>query len=249
MIIAVSSLKGGAGKTAVSVFLAQALADSGRRVAAVDLDHNNNLTDYFLRNVDTGKIESANVYHALTGTRSIADCFHTIGDSAFGETPATPGISVLPATPDLARVGLELVRDPGAVLRFAKELRRLDFEAVIIDTPPALCFELSCALYAAHTILSPVSLSRWTVQGFSLLREEASKISRTTGKPVPLLCLPVQVSAAQEKRLRGGDFAQFTKTTITRAAAVKSACDSGKPLSAKSRSYAEFKSLAEELSC
>jgi chromosome partitioning protein len=238
MIIAVSSLKGGAGKTAVSVFLAQALADSGRRVAAVDLDHNNNLTDYFLRNVDTAKIESANVYHALTGTRSIGDCLHM---------PC--GISVLPATPDLARVGLELARDPGAVLRFAKELRRLDFEAIIIDTPPALCFELSCALYAAHTILSPVSLSRWTVQGFSLLREEAAKVSRTTGKPARLLCLPVQVSAAQEKRLRGGDFAQFTKTTISRAAAVKSACDSGKPLPAKSISYAEFKSLAEELSC
>lgn len=245
MIVAVSSLKGGAGKTAVSVFLAQALLDSGRRVAAVDLDHNNNLTDYFLRSVETGKIESANVYHALSGTRSIADCLHTC-DSA---SESSRNISVLPATPDLAKVGLELAHDPGAILRFAKELRRLDFDSVIIDTPPALCFELSCALYAAHTVLSPVSLSRWTVQGFSLLREEISKVSRTTGKPPRLMCLPVQVSAAQEKRLRGGDFAQFTKATITRAAAVKSACDSGKPLPVKSRSYAEFKSLAEELSC
>jgi len=243
-VIAVASLKGGAGKTAVSVFLTQLLCERGR-ILAVDLDHNNNLTDYFLRSVETGKIESANVYHALTGTRSIADCLHTLC------APASPsGISVLPATPDLARVGLELARDPGAVLRFAKELRRLDFTAIVIDTPPALCFELSCALYAAHTVLSPVSLSRWTVQGFSLLRDEVSKVSRTTGKPPRLVCLPVQVSASQEKRLRTSNLSgvcSFTETTIKKSAAIKSACDSGKRLKAGSGSYTEFKSLAEEL--
>ena len=243
-VIAVASLKGGAGKTAVSILLSQLLSERGR-VLAVDLDHNNNLTDYFLRSVETGKIESANVYHALTGTRSIQDCLHTL--CAPG---SQSGISVLPATPDFAKVGLELARDPGAVLRFAKELRRLDFTAIVIDTPPALCFELSCALYAAHTVLSPVSLSRWTVQGFSLLRDEVSKVSRTTGKPPRLMCLPVQVSASQEKRLRTSSLSgvcSFTETTIKKSAAIKSACDSGKQLKPGSGSYTEFKSLAEEL--
>lgn len=243
-VIAVASLKGGAGKTAVSVFLTQLISERGR-VLAVDLDHNNNLTDYFLRSMETGKIESANVYHALTGTRSIQDCLHTLCASG-----SQSGISVLPATPDLAKVGLELARDPGAVLRFAKELRRLDFTAIVIDTPPALCFELSCALYAAHTVLSPVSLSRWTVQGFSLLRDEVSKVSRTIGKPPRLMCLAVQVSASQEKRLRTSNLSgvcSFTETTIKKSAAIKSACDSGKQLKPGSGSYTEFKSLAEEL--
>ena len=170
-IIAVASLKGGAGKTAVSIFLSQLLSQRGP-VLAVDLDHNNNLTDYFLRSVEIGKIESANVYHAISGTRLIPDCLHTLCDT--DDDSKSSRISVLPATPDLAKAGLDLARDPGAILRFAKELRRLDFTAIVIDTPPALCFELSCALYAAQMILSPASLSRWTVQGFSLLRDEVS---------------------------------------------------------------------------
>ena len=242
-VIAVASLKGGAGKTAVSVFLTQLLSERGR-ILAVDLDHNNNLTDYYLRNTDTGKIEAANVYHALAGKRSIAECLHTLCGSETGR------ISVLPATPSLAKVGVELWRDPGAILRFAKELKRLDFKTIVIDTPPALSFELSCALYAAQTILSPVSFSRWTVQGFSLLREEVCRVSGATGRSPRILALPVQVSESQEKRLRTSSLSsvcEFTRTTIKKSAAVKSACDSGKQLKPGTGSYAEFRSLTEEL--
>jgi chromosome partitioning protein len=236
-IIAVASLKGGAGKTAVSIFLSQLLREKGKTLA-VDLDHNNNLTDYFLRNTETEKIESANVYHALAGTRQIVDCVHTSGDTE---------ISVLPATPHLARVGLELARDPGSILRFAKTLRKLDFASIVIDTPPALCFELSCALYAASIVLSPVSFSRWTVQGFALLKEEICGVSKAIGKAPRLLALPVLVNSMQETKLRGSELAQFTHSAIRRAGSIKSACDSGKPLKANSGSYAEFRELAEEL--
>lgn len=236
-IISVASLKGGAGKTAVSIFLSQLLSEKGR-VLAIDLDHNNNLTDYFLRNTDTERIESANVYHVLTGTRRLDDCTHEAGS-----------VSVLPATPHLARIGLELSRDPGAILRFSKALRKLDFQAIVIDTPPALSFELSCALYSSCTVLSPVSFSRWTVQGFSLLKDEISGVSEATGKAPQLLALPAQVNESQEDKLRGTKFAEFSKGAIHRSSAIRSACDSGKPLKASSGSYAEFRALAKELVC
>lgn len=236
-VISVASLKGGAGKTAVSIFLSQLLSEKGR-VLAVDLDHNNNLTDYFLRSVDTERIEAANVYHVLTGTRRIEDCIHESGS-----------VSVLPATPHLARAGFELSRDPGAILRFSKTLKKLDFSAIVIDTPPALSFELSAALYSSCTVVSPVSLSRWTVQGFALLRDEISGVSHAIGRGPRLLALPAQVNATQEKKLRAGAFADFTRACIHRSAAIKSACDSGKPLKATSESYAEFRALAKELVC
>lgn len=236
-IISVASLKGGAGKTAVSIFLSQLLSEKGR-VLCVDLDHNNNLTDYFLRSMDTEKIESANVYHVLTGTRSLEDCIHESGS-----------ISVLPATPRLARVGLELSRDPGAILRFSKTLKKLDFSAIVMDTPPALSFELSVALYCSTEILSPVSFSRWTVQGFALLRDEISGVSKAIGRAPRLLALPAQVNAAQEEKLRETDFAEFARSAIHRSAAIKAACDSGRSLKENSGSYAQFKALAEELLC
>ena len=237
-IISVASLKGGAGKTAVSVFLSQLLSEKSS-VLAVDLDHNNNLTDYFLRTTDADKIESANVYHVLTGKRTTQDCIYTLSDT----------LSVLPATPSLARIGLELSRDPGAILRFAKTLRKLDFGTIVIDTPPALCLELSCALYASEVVLSPVSFSRWTVQGFSLLKDEIKNVSDAIGKSPELLALPAQVNAAQEKKLRFTAFADFTESSIHRNAGIKSACDSGKSLRKDSGSYAEFRSLARELVC
>ena len=238
MIISVASLKGGAGKTAVSVFLSQLLSEKSS-VLAVDLDHNNNLTDYFLRTTDADKIESANVYHVLTGKGALSDCSYTLNDT----------LSVLPATPSLARIGHELSRDPGAILRFAKTLRKLDFKTIVIDTPPALCLELSCALYASEIVLSPVSFSRWTVQGFSLLKDEIVNVSDAIGKSPSLLALPAQVNAAQEKKLRSTAFAEFTASSIHRNAGIKSACDSGKFLRKDSGSYAEFKSLARELVC
>ena len=238
-IISVASLKGGAGKTAVSVFLSQLLSEK-LSVLAVDLDHNNNLTDYFLRTTDADKIESANVYHVLTGKRATNDCIYTLNDTH---------LSVLPATPSLARIGLELSRDPGAILRFAKTLRKLDFKTIVIDTPPALCLELSCALYASEVVLSPVSFSRWTVQGFSLLKDEIQNVSDAIGKSPELLALPAQVNAAQEKKLRFTAFADFTESSIHRNAGIKSACDSGKYLRKASGSYAQFKSLARELVC
>lgn len=252
--IAVASLKGGVGKTAVSALLSRALARlTGKPVLAVDLDHNNNLTDYFLRNVDADVIESANVYHVLTGRRSLADCIYETGKAgATGKAESDAAcndacVSVLPATPFLSRCGIELVRDPGAVLRFARMIKDSGYETVVLDTPPSLSFELTCALYSSCTVLSPFSFSRWTVQGYQLLRDEIAGVAEATWHRPALRALPVQVNDTQAKKLRMAGIEGMLSSVIHRSAAIKSACDSGKPLKEGSRSYEEFLSLAKEL--
>lgn len=238
--IAVASLKGGVGKTAVSALLSRALAGlTGKPVLAVDLDHNNNLTDYFLRNVDADTIESANVYHVLTGRRKLHDCIYEACNDAC--------VSVLPATPYLSRSGIELARDPGAVLRFARSIKDSGYDTVVLDTPPSLSFELTCALYSSCTVLSPLSFSRWTVQGYQLLSDEIAGVAEATGRPPALLALPMQVNDTQSKKLRMAGIEGMLSSVIHRSAAIKSACDTGRPLKEGSRSYEEFLSLAEEL--
>jgi len=248
--IAVASLKGGVGKTAVSALLSRALAGlTGKPVLAIDLDHNNNLTDYFLRNVDTDTIESANVYHVLTGRRKLHDCIYETG-KAGGEAACNDAcVSVLPATPYLSRSAIELARDPGAVLRFARVIKDSGYDTVVLDTPPSLSFELTCALYSSCTVLSPLSFSRWTVQGYQLLQDEIAGVAEATGRPPALLALPVQVNDTQSKKLRMAGIEGMLSSVIHRSAAIKSACDTGKPLKEGSRSYEEFLSLAEELLC
>lgn len=236
-IITCASIKGGAGKTALSVFLSQSLLSSGRRVLAVDVDHNNNLTDYFLRSASPDALEKANVYHLLAGRAEASTCVHK----------TESGIDVMPATITLGRIGSEMSRDPGALLRFGSSLKRLRYDVVVIDTPPSLSFELTAALYAADVVLSPVTFSRWTVQGFLMLKEEIENVRRTLGKAPALFAVPAVVTSMQEEKLRASLNGYLSQTAVHRASAVKTACDTGRPLKENSKSFKEFTDLAREI--
>jgi chromosome partitioning protein len=236
-IISIASLKGGVGKTSLALFLGQAMAYKGKRVLSVDLDHNNNLTDFYLRDTDPDVLESRNVYHALTGSKPVSTCIF----------PSEFNIDMLPATPTVAKIGLELARDPGALLRFPSALRRLDYEVVIIDTPPALSFELTAALYAADLILCPVAWSRWTVQGFNLLAEECAHVSEGTGRPLVVHVVPSIVIDSEVEKLEKLDSWTMTAGKISKSAAIKNAGSAGSALRTASKSWEEFNALADEV--
>ena len=235
-IVALASLKGGVGKTSGAVFLAQALTRRGR-VLVVDIDPNNNLTDYFCRDVDPEALEAANVYHVLTARAEK----EAIRGSAFG-------LDVLPATPTLHQVGLELARDPGALLRFPSVLRRLAYDFIVIDTPPALVLELSVALYSADLVLCPVNFGRWTVQGFRLLGAEIQRVGKGIGKTPRLLALPAIVTEKEDAGLRSLNSWTPTSSMIIKSAAVKTAGTRGRALKEGTRSWDDFDRLAQEIS-
>lgn len=245
-IISISSLKGGSGKTTLAIFLSQLLAKKGR-VLAIDLDHNNNLTDYFLRNTGAGQIERANVYHVITGKKEAKDCIYPAEFLEKSTHLSGAHLDVLPATVTLSRIGNELSRDPGSLLRFAPVLKSLPYDFAILDTPPALSYELTLALYSANLVLSPVSYSRWTVQGCAMLREELETVQKTTGRNLPLFAVPVMISNGQAKKLKISGIQSLTESAIHKSSAVKNACDTGSSLKEKSKSYLEFESLLEEV--
>jgi len=175
-ILATASLKGGCGKTSTAVFLAILFYSLKKRVLVIDMDHNNNLTDFYLRSVEPEVIERGNVYHILHGDKQYERCIYK---TIFG-------VDVIPSTPNLARIEIELARDPGALLRFPSFLRKLDYDIVVIDTPPSISFALTAALYAVNDVLCPVSWSRWTIQGYSLLAEECIKTAESVGSSIAL---------------------------------------------------------------
>jgi len=236
-ILSVASLKGGVGKTTIAAFLALSLSRMGKRVLAVDLDPNNNLTDYFLREGEVSEIEKRNVHHMLTGRLSASEC-----------TFLRPEISVIPCTPSLSRVGMELGTSPGSLLRFGANLRKLDYDYVILDTPPSAGYELRAALYASDLVLSPVGLSRWTVQALEILRDEVADMMEDMGRSVSLLAVPSMVTEGEERSLRLSSFAgELSLCAIRRSTALRRVASTGDLLKSGSNASMEFEQLAREV--
>ena len=210
-IIASASLKGGCGKSTSAVMLASSLPG---KVLLIDLDHNNNATDATLREYDPLEISERNIYHVLTGKiKATAAIFH----STFGQ-----GFDVIPAAPILARLSVECAGDPGVLLRFGSSLRRLDYDYIVLDTPPALVLELRAALYAADLVLCPIQLGRWTLQGFDLISAEINNVLEAIGKGPTLRALPAMVSPTEVDNMR--ELLQntpFTHASIPRVSSLK----------------------------
>ena len=235
-VITFGSVKGGVGKSAAAIFTAQALAAQGARVVLIDSDPSNSATDYFLRSSSAEEIAKRDLYLALTGKRRLADCIM-----------ATGTIEMIPATPILARAGVELAQDPGIVLRFPKAVRTLEAEIVIIDTPPSLSLELTLALYAADIVVVPIGLSRWTVSAFSVVAGMLETVREARGSTPELVALPSIVTAREAETLSKLPNCRTVSTPILRSLAIRNALNAGKPLKPESMAALWFDALAREL--
>jgi chromosome partitioning protein len=210
-IFAISSLKGGSTKTTSAVMLAACLPG---KVLLIDMDHNNNATDITLRDTKPTEITDRNIYHVMTGKLPITKAIYR---TEFGN-----GFDVIPASPGLSRLSVECAGNPGILLRFRSMLQKLDYDYVVIDTPPALVLELRAALYAADYVLCPVQMGRWTLQGFDLIAEEVVQVKEAIGRGPILKALPSMVTENEVATLRAlpGEM-PFTNSSIPRITSLK----------------------------
>jgi chromosome partitioning protein len=246
-IIAVANQKGGVGKTTTAVNLAASLAAAERRVLAIDIDPQGNLSS------GLGYPKSAvqrHLYHVLSGEASL--------DEVMVQSELEL-LQVIPAHPDLAGAEIELVgaESRHLLLGQALEQARKRFDYLFIDCPPSLGLLTLNALCAADSVLVPLQCEYYALEGLSHL---LSTIERVRGAFNPrlelegiLLCMydkRMNLSRQVAEEVREHFDGQVFETVIPRNVRLGESPSFGKPVllydidSAGSRGYLQ---LAQEL--
>src|SRR3954468_3083603 len=166
-VYAIANQKGGVGKTTTAVNLATCVADAGYETLLVDLDAQCNATV----GLHVEKDREPNAYDVLSGDLPL--------DQAAVPTDI-PGLSLVPATPDLAGANVELPRMPGSETRLRDSLGavRERFLFTILDCPPSLGPITVNALVAAERVIVPVQTEYFALEGLAGLLDTLSLIQR-----------------------------------------------------------------------
>ncbi|WP_061285764.1 ParA family protein [Leptospira interrogans] len=242
-IITLANLKGGVAKTTTAINLSIQLSCRKKKVLCMDLDLNNNQTDFFLRGVSEEELEERNIYHALLEQMEIETCVY---ETRF------PGIRILPATIGLGKITEELGSDPRVFGSFVGNLRKLDYDFVIIDTPVYLSLELRFSLFVADMVLYPVRPSRWNFQGTKTLLGEIDNIfeefqeeKRAKTLLVPSIVGKSKKESERIERLRTKY--EVSKTVVWKLSAIETATELGKALKENTKGYELFEELTNEV--
>lgn len=158
-IIAVANQKGGVGKTTTSINLAACLAEAGKKVLAIDMDPQGNMTSGLGLEKDD---QEMTIYDVLTNGTPLKDIVvETEVENLF----------VAPSDANLAGAEIELIgiEEKEYILKkqVDKVSRKYDF--IIIDCPPALSMLTVNAMTTAQSVMVPVQCEYYALEGLSQL--------------------------------------------------------------------------------
>lgn len=158
-IIAVANQKGGVGKTTTSINLAACLAEKGKKVLAVDMDPQGNLTSGL--GVDKDSVEKS-IYELIIGEVDINEVINK---------EVLENLDIIPTSIDLSAAEIELigVDDKEYILRNAIDQVKDQYDFVIIDCPPSLSMLTINAMTTADSVIVPIQCEYYALEGLSQL--------------------------------------------------------------------------------
>jgi chromosome partitioning protein len=169
--LAVSSQKGGVGKTAVAINLAGALNKVGNEVLFVDMDPQGNATENLgMRQVYD--LDPPSLFDVLVDSQQR----NRVGELVREHQE----MDVLPSNIDMTTAEPELTVARRSGERLAMLLEHLEdgYDFIIIDCPPFLGNLMDNALYAAKNIIIPALAETTSKRAFELLFDHVEALER-----------------------------------------------------------------------
>lgn len=173
LILGVINQKGGVGKSTTSVNLSACLGEKGYKVLLVDLDPQGN--------------SSSGVGFDKTHCEiSSYDCL--LNDDIDSKDAVVEldikGVSLIPATIDLAGAEAELVNEISRESRLKESLEELkdDFDFMIIDCPPSLGLLTINALTAATQLIIPIQCEFFALEGLAKIMDSVNMVKKRLNK-------------------------------------------------------------------
>jgi chromosome partitioning protein len=169
-VLAIANQKGGVGKTTTSINLSASLAALDKRVLLIDLDPQGNSTSGL--GIDKQSVECG-TYDVLMQESPLCD--------AVMETPYN-GLSLLPASMDLAGAEVELVNEDAReqCLQTAfSSYRGEPFDYVLVDCPPALSLLTVNALTATDQVMITLQTEFYAMEGLSQLMDTIRRVRQS----------------------------------------------------------------------
>lgn len=157
-VLVVANQKGGVGKTTTAVCLSAELAIAGYKTLIIDADPQGNASQCFLEH----PTKSSGLSGALNPRPGMR--LKLLDECAIATELVN--LNIVPTGIELATFDRQQPMEAMTALRRIIAILDVDYDFVVIDTPPNLGLLLSTALIAATHVIVPVEMGHFALVGF-----------------------------------------------------------------------------------
>lgn len=246
-IIAIANQKGGVGKTTTAINLSASLAEKGRKVLAIDMDPQGNLSSGL--GLDKNTIEGT-IYDMIIGEAEVEEVIHK---------GTIENLDILPSNVDLSAVEIEMidVENKEFIVKNAMQKVRDNYDYVIIDCPPSLSLLTVNAMTTADSVLVPIQCEYYALEGLSqlihtveLVKDRLNPILEIEGVVFTMYDARTNLSLQVVENVKDNLEQNIYKTIIPRNIRLAEAPSYGTPINEydpKSSGAESYMRLAEEV--
>lgn len=189
IVIAVTNMKGGVGKTTLTANIGHCLSFVyKKRVLLVDVDPQFNLTQYCMKENEYEKIINDNkqgtVYEILVPDAMTAPKLISAKSSKRGKAfihPLRDRLDIIPSSMKLIDFIDQRKSGSERLLSIYLEKQKANYDVILIDCPPTSTILSRAAYLSSQAYIIPMGMDYFSVMGIPLLQKDISEFSFSYG--------------------------------------------------------------------